>query len=226
MFSSLDRADISLAPTSAGNPQFVQTDHRSPEEIRENPELSAVMALVRIVNPKRVFEDGAPEPIVIYMCDQDPPLFLKQIISAAGATLAFGGDISPQSLPAAEPLGRVLNDAMHELSSAVIKEYSIELNESAVSNLEQSLSPPAAESDEFLYWSAVLKLGAVGGELIKQTNGGEWAITDTGSLPFALATNYNGESATVNPLGKAIKYFNNGEEDSLVSLISVLKANP
>ena len=63
MFSSLDHADISLAPTSAGNPQFVQTDHRSPEEIRENPELSAVMALVRIVNPKRVFEDGAPEPL-------------------------------------------------------------------------------------------------------------------------------------------------------------------
>ena len=226
MFSSLDRADISLAPTQAGNPQFVQTDHRSPEEISQNSELSAVMALIRTVNPKRMAEDGAPEPFVIYTCEQHPPLFLKRIISAAGATLAIGEDMSPQPLPEPESLDRVLNDAMHALSSAVTNEYSTGLNEAAVSHLEQSLSPPSAEANEFLYWSAILKLGAVGGELIKQSNGGRWVIAGTGSLPFALDTNYNGESATVNPLGKAIKYFANGEEDSLVPLISTLKANP
>jgi len=59
--------------------------------------------------------------------------------------------------------------------------------------------------------------------LIRASNGGRWTITDSGSLPFALTTRFRGEEATVNPLGKAIKRFTNGEEDSLVALVNVIR---
>ena len=58
MFSSLDRVDIELSPDADGRAQYVQTDHRSSDEIELTRELSAAFALVRILNPKRMVEAG------------------------------------------------------------------------------------------------------------------------------------------------------------------------
>jgi len=69
----------------------------------------------------------------------------------------------------------------------------------------------------------VMKLGSLGGEVIRASNGGRWIAADSGSLPFALLTRFRGGEATVNPLGKAIKRFMNGQVDSLVALVDQLR---
>jgi hypothetical protein len=56
------------------------------------------------------------------------------------------------------------------------------------------------------------------------SNGGRWEVVATGTLPLALTTTFRGSPATVNPLGKAIKRFANGEEDSLVPLVQLLRS--
>ena len=236
MFYSLNKVDFVLESTPEGIPQFLQTDHRISEEISSNLEISALMALIRIINPKRAaYLAGEPEPVVIYSfdhvgSDQDPPEFLKRVVSSAGGILTTGSDLRPVDLPDPEPLTDTLNRAMQELSAATIQGY--EFSESGVALLEKNLSPQSEEDDDFEYWSAVLKLGAFGGELIRRSNGGDWIVANTGAmaqtscLPFALNTSFRGEPATVNPLGKAIKFFEDGPEESLVPLVSMIKSNP
>jgi len=43
MFSSLDSIDIVLKPGTDGRQRYVQTDHRTAEEIEEEPELSVTI---------------------------------------------------------------------------------------------------------------------------------------------------------------------------------------
>ena len=43
------------------------------------------------------------------------------------------------------------------------------------------------------------------------------------SLPFALFTRFQSEEAKINPLGKAIKRFAIGEEDSLVYFVNWIR---
>lgn len=226
MYSSLDRTDIALGPNGDGCPQFVQTDHRTAEEINSSPELSAAFALVRLVNPRRLGEEGEAEPLVIYTCEEEPPEFLKQIISTAAGTLALRSGLKPISLPEPQPFTETMNQVLADLCRVTLEEFSINLDLEGIEAMEAALNPPDAEEDEIAYWSAVMKLGSVGGELIRKLNGGEWVIAHSGSLPFALTTTYNKEQATVNPLGKAIKYFGSGAEDSLLPLIEMLSSSP
>src|SRR3954471_22529324 len=99
MFSSLDRADIVLKPGADGRQQYVQTDHRTPEEVEQEPELSVLFAVVRILNPKRAAAlegQGALEPAVTYSAQDGPPEFLRRAIRAAGGLLTVGSGTRPE----------------------------------------------------------------------------------------------------------------------------------
>lgn len=229
MFSSLDSADIELKADAQGRRQFVQTDHRTAEEIEEEPALSTLFALIRILNPKRAAGENEPEPVVIYSTQSRPPEFLRRAIRAAGGLLTIGSGIDPEPEEGGAPdLEGFIESSFSNLANAVAGEYKVELTLAGLdvveSLLAESVSDP--EEDEGAYWSAVLKLGCFGGELIRTSNGGRWRVVDSGSLPFALSTKYKGEEATVNPLGKAIKRFANGEEDSMRFLVHLLRSQP
>jgi hypothetical protein len=229
MFSSLDRADIVLKPDSAGRQRYVQTDHRTAEEIEQEPDLSVLFALVRILNPKRQAEPGAPEPQVLYVAQSPPPEFLRQAIRAAGGQVAIGTSDQPEpDVGEPPPLKDVANSAFAGLARAVAEEFSVELSATGLDKVEKALAASAGdpEEDEIAWWSAVIKLGSFAGELIRASNGGMWEVSDSGSLPFALSTRYRGGEATVNPLGKAIKRFTNGEGDSVAFLVDVVCREP
>ena len=228
MFCSLDRADIVLKPDSDGRSQFVQTDHRTTEDIESAQELSAVFALIRILNPKRMAEPGSPEPMVICSFQDRPPEFLRVIISSTGGRCVYGDNLTTDAdLPAPQPLDQVINSSFAALALAVSREFQADMTTDGLRKIEERLTLifQPADEDENAYWSAVLKLGAFGGELIRKFNGGDWTKVETGTLPFALTTSFRGESATVNPLGKAIKFFANGSDDSLVALVNMLRQN-
>lgn len=231
MFSSLDRVDIVATGV------YIQTDHRTANEIKQEPELSILFAVVRVLNPLRGNEDPAQNPVVVYVAREPPPAFLCQAIRAAGGQIAVdvAGEFRAAPLDEGEgegeeppPLEVVIDAAFAGLAQRVAAEHGVELTRDGLATVEQALADVAGdpEQDELTYWSSVMKLGSFGGELIRTKNGGEWRAVDSGTLPIALATVYQGEEATVNPLGKAIKRFANGDEDSLVGLVDILCRQP
>jgi hypothetical protein len=229
VFSSLDRADVVLKPGADGRQQFVQTDHRTSEEIEQAPELSTLFALVRVLNPKRMAKASSTEPVVIYSAQHRPPEFLRRAIRAAGGQLTIGLRTQPEPEEGeTAPLEEVIGSAFTNLARTVAAEYRVELNAAGLEKIEEALSEMAGdpEENEFAYWSAVVKLGSFAGELIRALNGGRWVVVESGSLPFGLVTTFQGEQATVNPLGKAIKRFANGEEDSVGFLVSAACSRP
>jgi hypothetical protein len=221
VYSSLDRADI-VTRGPDGRSQYVQTDHRSAAEIAAEPELSTVFALIRVLNPKRLGKPGDPEPVVIYGAMEEPPEFLRRAIRAAGGLIAVGLGSQPATETGQRPpLAEITATAFADLARVVVAEYRVKLTPDGVQKVEEALAGSVGdpEEDEIGYWSAVVKLGAFAGEVIRAANSGRWEVVEHGTLPFALITTFEGNSATVNPLGKAIKLFENGEEDSVAFLV-------
>ena len=63
MFSSLDRVDIVYTDLE-GRDHWLQSDHRSPDAIAAEAELSLLFALIRLLNPPRDFPEDEPEPVL------------------------------------------------------------------------------------------------------------------------------------------------------------------
>lgn len=229
MFSSLDRVDIVLKADAEGRQRFVQTDHRTADEVSAEPELSALFALIRVLAPRRLAAAGSLAPTVCYSSRERPPEFLRRVIAAAGGQLLVGDDIRPEPFDGEPPpLDEVVQATCAELARATAAEFGVSATTAGLADVETRLAAEAGdpEESEIEYWSAVLKLGTFGGEIIRAGNGGRWQVLDLESLPLALATRFRGEEAIVNPLGKAIKRFDNGPEDSLVALVGLVLAEP
>jgi hypothetical protein len=124
VFSSLDRIDIVLTRGPDGRRRYVQTDHRTADEIEQEPALSTLFALVRVLNPKRTIEAGSPEPDVAYSVRDPPPVFLRRAIRAAGGRVVVGLDEVPvadaEDLPR---LGEVVASAFAGVAGTTASEY-------------------------------------------------------------------------------------------------------
>lgn len=225
MYSSLDRIDI-VTQTPDGEEQYIQTDHRSVEEIEADRELSVVFAIIRVLNPKRgVKEEKLASTVVYGVLEGEPPEFLRRAIRAAGGLIRVGKGTEPEpDTGERPPLAEVIAAAFADLGQVVAAEFGVEFTENGVKTVEQSLSETVAdqEEDEINYWSAVVKLGAFAGEVLRMLHGGHWEFVETGTLPFGLVATYKGRTATVDTLGKAIKLFRNGPEDSVAALIRMV----
>jgi hypothetical protein len=229
VFSSLDRIDIVVKAGPDGPERYVQTDHRTAEEVARDPALSTLFALVRVLNPKRTVPPGSPEPAVVYAAAHRPPEFLRQAIRAAGGLLTVGESTRPDPDDSPPPaLEEVVAVAFAALARTVAAEFGVEPDLEGLGTVEETLAEAAGEpgEDATVYWSAVMKLGGLAGELIRAANGGQWVLSNTGALPLALATRFQGRPATAYVLDKAIKRFAGGEEDSLVSLVRVIRGQP
>jgi hypothetical protein len=236
LYCSLDRVDIVTAG-ERGAKRYIQTDHRETAEIEREPELSTLMALVRVINPLRFSEDEAPTPEVVYHAMHRPPPFLRRALASAGAALVVGPSEGGTPLAPDPSVGDVADvDALADetfgaLARRTAESSGVSLTVNGLEAYERALvadERPSAEADEVRYWASVLKLGAFTGELLRGPNKGRWArsTSTVGSLPFVVLASYRGETATVNPLGKAIKYFGQGEQDAPSSLARALRAEP
>jgi hypothetical protein len=228
MYSSLDRVDV-VTTEPDGQGRYFQTDHREADEIEANPDLSVLFALVRVLNAKRMVEPGEPEPIVTYVSQNPPPEFLRQAVRAAGGEcLIHGEDQTEQDEDEPPLLADVIASAFAGLARSVAEEFGVDLSIQGLETVEKALAETAGdpEENEVDYWTAVVKLGTFGGEVIRASNGGQWKVVETGTLPFALETKFrNGGSPKVNPLAKAIKRFANGDEDTLIFLVQMIQGD-
>ena len=91
MYSSLDKMDI-VAKDRDGRELAFQTDHREAHEIEEEPEISVLFALTRVIGPRQAMaSQGTPLGGVVYSVQHEPPAFLVEALASVGAVLEITG---------------------------------------------------------------------------------------------------------------------------------------
>ncbi|MBZ0238920.1 MAG: hypothetical protein K8M05_41800 [Deltaproteobacteria bacterium] len=189
MYSSIDKVD--LFGEADGKRMAVQLDHRSAEEIEANPELSVLVVLARIINAREVArQNDLDVEAVVYAPVVPPPPFMLEALATVGAQLQ---DLETLEITPVAPHGDPAELADHmfaALSAIVCERYDRELPDDAITALEEDVSgrfgQEPDEDHEIEYWTAVLELMALTGEVIRRRVGGSWVVTEHGSVPFGF----------------------------------------
>ena len=83
MYSSLDKIDAVVKSPL----RYVQTDHRSVDEIAANPELTTLFALTRVLNPRAHAETQGLQATIVYVTAQgELPACLRDVLAVTGAS--------------------------------------------------------------------------------------------------------------------------------------------
>lgn len=224
MFSSLDRIDIVTQNEETGRRNFLQTDHRSAEEIQHTRELSILFALARMLNARQAIEPDETVD-VLYVCSEPPPEFLRSVVASAGGRIQVNDEpVSIYEGPIGMPED-LANDAFRALAHRVAHERGQPLGEPLLVALQRDFArAPDAEEDESGFWTRVAELAAVTGELLRARPGGRWVDAAQSvlgaAMPFVFRLGREGPSKPLlNVVGKAERFLRNGERDSLVNLL-------
>ncbi|WNG14956.1 hypothetical protein [Cystobacter fuscus] len=222
MYSSLDSIDIVTQNEETGRKGFLQTDHRSAAEIQQEREVSILFALTRVLNARQAIESEEGPVDVLYVCAEAPPDFLRGVVASAGGRVQINDEpVSVYEGPISTPED-LAEGAFRGLAFRVAHDREASLDEQLLSALQEEYAQqPGVEQDEPGYWTRVVELAAVAGELLRARHGGRWAeAQDLATMPFAFRLGGEGGTpATVNVVGKAERFLTNGERDSLVLLL-------
>jgi hypothetical protein len=219
MYSSLDKIDI-VAQAPDGTRLFVQTDHRAPAEIDDEPELSVVFALSRILNPRRM-ESAA---IVRYAAIGGVHPTIARVVASTGAVLEVAGepvDLSDVERNAPEDLA---DAAFAGLGRRVLERHGLACDEAGLAAFERRIAgAPTAEEDEIGWWTAVVELAAVTGEVMRALHGGRWITDDNGyaDLPFMFKS-ASGDLRS-NVIDKARRFLVHGDGQSPRQLLRAME---
>lgn len=233
MYISLDRIDIELEAPQ-GQLRFLQTDTRTAAEIEARAGFSTIVGLVRCLNPRRM--GGNVE--LLYYCEQEPPAFFQQLLQVSGSRLLVGeaalatlNHTEPPGIPDLPAVQQLLQAAIRDLAQEVVSRLQADDALSALHLLEAQLERDGfpEQDNEIGFWCAVLELAALAGAAISTANGGQWWYDPDakGSLPLIYRCRFQGDTANVNPVGKAMKFIvgkGDGEEPSY--LVEMLAAAP
>jgi hypothetical protein len=186
------------------------------------PALSQLMVLIRCLNPRR----RHPELDLFYNFAHEPSPSIRRALEAGGAHWGVGDDTSFVDAdivhrdPDAAGVDAFANAAFDELAESLMSAADSDpfrCLRAVEARLVSAGFPD--ESDEASFWSTVLELGALSARAIRATNAGSWTFDPAfqGTLPLSYVCTFNGDPATVNPLGKALKFIvakGDGEEPS------------
>lgn len=177
-----------VRPQPGGGAIVLVEDERNVAAMIRVPGLSAVIAIARILNARRVLEaryGGKGE--IRYAAGVTVPASLSDAISRAGASLcdATGERVLLPSSPAS--IAAVIDPAFAELAHAVRTNAAAPDMASALRIVEANRRKAALDRDASpaLYWPAVFELMALAGEL-SRPRGGRWIETAEMPVPFAL----------------------------------------
>lgn len=222
MYSSLHKVDIVASDKADPNRKlFVQTDHRTPEEIDAEPELTVIFGLARMLLPRRLPEaEGA---VVRYVALAGAHPLVVELVAATGATLeAAGVETSLEGVAKKKP-EELADRAFEGLGTKLLKEHGLSADERGLEAFERhAAGAPTLEEDEIGYWTAVVALAAVTGEVLRAKYGGRWALDpkDYADVPFMFEPGV--EAGLVNPVGKAVKFLRYGDAESPRQLIKLV----
>jgi len=212
MFAALDKID--LAATVEGRSVAVQTDHRTAEEIERDLERSVVFALTRVINAQQTYAQ------VHYLVAEAPAL-LVEALEAAGAI------VSP-TLVTREPPDPAL-DRLHELADHCFRAIALRTAAQvgtrdlamALRMLEdQTLAAPPSRDEPEAYWTRVIELAALTGELLRvKFTGAHWVHSNRALVPFGVSLPAGADSTIVFPTNRAQRVIDDGRDESLFQLL-------
>ena len=227
-FCSLDKIDLTTKDAD-GRVSAVQTDHRSPDEVEAEPELSALFAMTRVINARAHFaEEGEHDVAVRYAMPGAPPPAdalptLRAALAATGADLEHPPHrerLGPASCDAASDLADRSFAGLARLAAAKVGVRDLGM---ALRMLEdQTVAAPPGRDDELGYWTRVLELAALAGELLraKRPGAARWVQSDRALVPFGFQF-AEGDGATVLfPTNRAQRLLEDGRDESLFKLIA------
>jgi hypothetical protein len=219
MYSSLHRIDV-MAETPNG-PLYVQTDHRSADEIAAEPEISTLFALTRILLARAYgAKQPGPAPTIVYAPIGEIPDFLVEVLASAGARLTVGDSTEHRELAAVDVAPATLADrAFAALAVRVQRRVGLTDPAAALKALEAETlaDPPDVEDDESTYWTRVLELAAVVTEIMRARRGGHWIESERAEIPFGFECPNAG---TLLPTNRAQRFIEDGEQESMFYLLS------
>jgi hypothetical protein len=229
VYCSLDKID--LGAHVDGRPVAVQTDLRTRREIEAEPELSALYAMTRVLNARtHLAHDGHPGAAVHYVVTDEPPPILREALRATGCTLergqlvesggeAVGGGVELLGPGCDDDIGALADRSFAALARRVAARMGTRDLAIALRMLEdQTFADPPDRDDEAAYWSRVLELAALAGELLRAKYPGRWVPTDRALVPFGFQL-VAGDSTVVFPTNRAQRVIEDGREESLFKLL-------
>jgi hypothetical protein len=221
MYSSLHKIDVT-ASTPDG-PLYVQTDHRSADEIAAEPEISTLFALTRILLARAYgAKQPGPAPTIVYAPIGEIPDFLVEVLASAGARLMVGDTTEHRGLAAVDIAPATLADrAFAALAGRVQRRVGLTDPAAALKALEAETlaDPPDVNDDEITYWTRVLELAAVVAEIIRARRGGHWIESESAEIPFGFECPNAG---TMLPTNRAQRFIEDGEQESMFYLLASL----
>lgn len=216
MYSSLGKIDV----VTADPVQYIQTDHRRRDEIEAEPELSVLFALTRIIKAHAYAKAQGVEATVVYAtAEDDPPAFLREALAAANATLERASDRQrTPPAPTTRTVSELADEAFRALAERATRRTGLSEPALALRSLEAELASgaPAEDDDEIAYWTSVLELAALTGEVIRDKRGGRWEESTMSDVPFGFTTDKGCIFAT----NRAQRFLADGEAESMFLLLA------
>ena len=213
VFASLTKIDV-----VATGPIYYQTDHRSRAEIEATPELSVLFALVRMCNARRYKPEE--RPVVIYSyAGEGVPAFIEEVVAAAGGLLASKGDLTGRSpAPTSAAVGEPADRAFRGLADRVQRRLGAVDATTALRSLEAEIlaALPTQDADETRYWTCVLELSALTGEVLRAAHPGTWIGSESPDLVFAFSRGRDNVALITN---RAQRFIDDGDPGESMFLL-------
>lgn len=229
MYSSLDKIDaVVKAPL-----RYVQTDHRTSDEIAATPEVTTLFALTRILNPRAYGESQGLSPTILYVTEHDDlPPCLRDALAATSASHQVGGLGVPRTYPETDETASELADrAFRGLAARVARRVGLTDQATVLRALEAETlaDPPRQADDEAGYWTRVLELAAVTCEVMRARSGGAWEVQHHADLPFGFVTAPGAApglpagraGGVVLATNRAHRFIADGKDESMFLLLAV-----
>lgn len=230
MYTSLDRID---AVESDGQKpiRYLLTDHRTVEEQATALDLAVVFALSRVLLCRRTAREQEldVEVRMTFVFGVHPRL-AHAVAAAGGVVEVLSGDLPPTSVDHVADPWILLDQAMAALARQVAREEGIALDADGLRTLQEevwSLRPTRAGS-ELRYFTWLVKVAAVTGEILRAQVPGSWrpVSADLSSLPWSWVDD---EGRITNVPGRCERLMTQGPEQGpavLLGLVADRQAPP
>ncbi|HEY6174695.1 MAG TPA: hypothetical protein VIX73_09640 [Kofleriaceae bacterium] len=187
MWARVDKIDR-IRPQPGGSAIVLVEDERNAAAMGRVPSLSALIAIARILDARRVLDlryRGNGE--VRYAAASSPPPFLADAITRAGAHITdrAGDRVKVPAAPAA--VSSTIDLAFAELAHHVRTSIGQVTLSAALRTTEERRrrAPVDLDAHPAIYWTAVFELTALAGEL-SRPRGGRWIDVPETPVPFAI----------------------------------------
>jgi hypothetical protein len=177
-----------VRPQRDGGAIVLVEDERTPSAMALRPAISTLIAIARVLNAQRALEvkfGGKGE--VRYATNAKLPTFLFEAVRRAGAAISDRTGETAQIPPAAASVSSIIDQTFTELAHEIRNTVGAHDMITALRKTEdrRRKEPLDKDTQTVAYWTAVLELAALAGELARPRSG-RWIDTREMPVPFAI----------------------------------------